>query len=130
MNLAVQILTFLLQTFLASRMIRWLGLSMTLCVLPVVYMVGFCGLGLATQLSVLVAAHMTHRAAAFKIMVLAQEVRFTVVSREEKYKSKGFIDTAVVRGGEVLAAQLYNGLRELGATLSAVAWLMVPVTVI
>ena len=56
-----------------------------------------------------------------------QETLFTVIPREQKYKSKAFIDTAVVRGGDVLASWVYSGLRFTGLTLSGLAIAMVPI---
>ena len=41
----------------------------------------------------------------------AREVLFTVVSREEKYRAKLVIDTAVQRFGDALAAALFQYLQ-------------------
>jgi ATP/ADP translocase len=41
----------------------------------------------------------------------ARDILFTVVPREEKYKS-GFIDTVVYRGGDALAVALWLARRE------------------
>lgn len=54
----------------------------------------------------------------------SREVLFTSVDREERYKSKSFIDTAVYRGGDLASSWLQTGLAGLallGATL-AVLW--------
>ncbi len=40
----------------------------------------------------------------------AREVLFTVVSREEKYKAKIFIDTVVQRTGDAIAAGMFQTL--------------------
>lgn len=48
----------------------------------------------------------------------ARETLFTVVDREEKYASKSFLDTFVLRGGDVLFAWAFNALRT-GAALPA-----------
>jgi AAA family ATP:ADP antiporter len=50
-----------------------------------------------------------------------------VVAREEKYKSKNFIDTVVHRGGDMVCSWLYTGLAWLGLGLSAIAFAAVPV---
>jgi AAA family ATP:ADP antiporter len=44
----------------------------------------------------------------------AREALFTVVGREAKYKSKGFIDTFVYRFGDVVGAWLKVGLGSIG----------------
>ena len=51
----------------------------------------------------------------------AREVLFTVMAREEKFKSKNFIDTVVQRGGDMLSAWSFTGLSKLGLGLSAIA---------
>ena len=45
MNLAVQIVTIVLQSLIVGRLIRWFGLPVVLCVLPLVYATSFLGLG-------------------------------------------------------------------------------------
>ena len=49
-----------------------------------------------------------------------REMLFSVVSREEKYKSKNFIDTAILRTGDTISSWLYNGLKALGGAGAAV----------
>ncbi len=57
---------------------------------------------------------------------LAREVLFTVVSWEEKYKAKNFIDTAVSRGDDALTGWAVSGMQALGATTAQLFWLLVP----
>jgi AAA family ATP:ADP antiporter len=54
---------------------------------------------------------------------------FTIVTREEKYKAKNFIDTAISRGGDAATGWLVTALKGLGATAGVIAWTMVPLTV-
>ena len=56
-----------------------------------------------------------------------REVLFTVVSREDKYKAKNFIDTVIYRGGDTASGWMYGGLRALGMSLSAISFAMVPI---
>jgi AAA family ATP:ADP antiporter len=56
-----------------------------------------------------------------------REVLFTIVSREEKYKAKNFIDTAISRGGDAMTGWLVAGVKALGATTALMAWMLVPV---
>jgi len=51
------------------------------------------------------------RGVAYGIIVPAREVLFTVVDREDKYKSKSFIDTVVMRGGDAASGQMIGALR-------------------
>jgi ATP:ADP antiporter, AAA family len=54
------------------------------------------------------------------------ETLFTVVSREDKYKAKSFIETFVYRGGDQLAAWTYAGLSALGLSLAGISLTAVP----
>ena len=128
MNLTVQIIVVILQSLIVGRLIRWFGLPVVLCILPMVYATAFLGLGLSTTLAMLVAGRVAQRSGAFGIAVPAQETLFTVVPREQKYKSKAFIDTAIVRGGDVTASWIYTGLTYTGLTLSGLALTMIPIT--
>ena len=56
----------------------------------------------------------------------AREVLFTVVSREEKYKAKNFIDTAISRAGDASTGWLVSGIKALGVTTAQIAWALVP----
>ena len=66
------------------------------------------------------------RAANFAISKPAREVLFTVVTPEEKYKSKNFIDTVVYRGGDSVSGWIFAGLKAAGLGLGAIAALTVP----
>jgi len=46
---------------------------------------------------------------------------FSVVSREEKYKAKNFIDTTILRGGNAGSALAYSALKSLGLAGAGVA---------
>lgn len=60
----------------------------------------------------------------------AREALFTLVSREERFKSKSFIDTAIYRGGDVVWAQTFEGLIGRGFGFANVlALALVPVAV-
>jgi AAA family ATP:ADP antiporter len=51
-----------------------------------------------------------------------------VLNKEEKYKAKNFIDTAIYRGGDAVSAWIYAGLSGLGLSLSAIALAAVPIS--
>jgi AAA family ATP:ADP antiporter len=53
---------------------------------------------------------------------------YSVVSRESKYKAKNFIETAVWRGGDVVATWTIRSLAGIG--LTGVALVCVPVAIV
>ena len=125
-DLAVNLLTVLIQLFLTGRLVRWLGLPWTLALVPLLLGLGFMALAFSPVLAVLVVVQVIRRAGNYAIMRPAREMLYVVLEREEKYKAKNFIDTTVYRGGDAVSAWIYTGLRSLGLGLSGIAWLAVP----
>ncbi|MEY2669504.1 MAG: hypothetical protein RJA59_2142, partial [Pseudomonadota bacterium] len=67
------------------------------------------------------------RAASYAVERPAREVLYTVVTREERYKSKAFVDTVVYRAGDAGSAWLARGLSAAGAGVAGSLLLAVPV---
>lgn len=125
-DMTVQITTLLLQLLVAGHVMKRLGVPITLALLPLTVMLGFIGLAIAASLVTLVAFDAVFRAVQRALMRPARETLFTVISREDKYKSKAFIDTFVYRGGDVLGAQTEAILTGLGSGLMALVSFSVP----
>ncbi|MEN8763353.1 MAG: MFS transporter [Thiogranum sp.] len=126
MDLAVNTLTIVIQIFVTGRLVKRLGLAVTLALIPLLLGAGFAVLGSAPLLPVLVVVQVLRRAGNYAIMRPAREMLYVVLGREEKYKAKNFIDTAVYRAGDAMSAWLYAGLRAMGFSLGGIAWLAVP----
>jgi AAA family ATP:ADP antiporter len=129
-DLSVGVLTLIVQLTLTGRVIPRFGVGAALAFLPLVTMLGFIVLGLAPILIVVIAFQAVKRAAEFSISNPAREILFTVVTREQKYKSKSAIDTAIFRGGDAVNAWVYAGLRGLGMDLSGIAFVAVPIAAV
>ena len=125
-DLAVNALTLTFQLFLTGRLVRHIGLAWTLALIPLLLGLGFLALGFAPVLVVLVVVQVLRRAGNYAIMRPAREMLYSVLSKEEKYKAKNLIDTAVYRGGDAVSAWAYAGLAGLGLGLSAIAFIAVP----
>jgi AAA family ATP:ADP antiporter len=126
-DLLVNLVTLLLQVLVTARILRWLGVGAALASLPALAAAGFAGLVVAPVLSMLVACEAALRASTYAIGRPAREVLFTVVSREQKYKSKSVIDTVVYRLGDAVASWGEVGLHALGLGLVGVALVTMPV---
>ncbi len=129
-DLWTQLATLLLQAIVAGHLMKRLGVSVTLALLPITVALGFLGLALVTSFVVLILFEATFRAVQRALMRPARETLFTVVSREDKYKSKAFIDTFVYRGGDVVGAQTEGLLGGLGLGLAALATTVVPLAAV
>jgi AAA family ATP:ADP antiporter len=129
-DFAVNSLTIIIQFFLTGRIVKSIGLSWTLALIPILLGIGFFALATAPLLPVIIVVQILRRAGNYAIMRPAREMLFTVLGIEEKYKAKNFIDTAVYRGGDAISAWAYAGLSGLGLSLSAIAFIAVPISAI
>jgi AAA family ATP:ADP antiporter len=120
-DLAANILTAGAQGLLSGRlMARW-GVTPALALLPLVSLAGFASSLFLPLLVVVATTTVVRRATSYGLSTPAFGVLFTVVSREEKYKVRPFIDTVVYRGGDLTAGWLFTGLLSLGVGLSGVS---------
>lgn len=129
-DFAVNVLTLLIQAFFTGRLVKWIGLAKTLALIPLLLSIGFMILGLQPLLPVLIVVQVIRRAGNYAIMRPAREMLYVVVSREQKYKAKNFIDTVVYRGGDALSSWVYSAMRGFGLSLSAVSWIAVPLALL
>jgi AAA family ATP:ADP antiporter len=125
-DFAVNTLTILIQVFLTSRLVRYLGMAWTLALVPMLLILGFMALAVAPVLGVLIVVQVLRRAGNYAIMRPAREMLYSVLGREEKYKAKNFIDTVVYRGGDAVSAWVYDGMRSFGLSLGQVALVAAP----
>ena len=127
-DLAIGILTILVQFFATGRLITRFGAGPAAALLPLVFCLGFLALGISPMLWIVIAFQAAQRAANFAISNPAREVLFTVLKREEKYKAKNVIDIVVFRGGDAASGWLFAALRGAGLDLGAISMVTVPVT--
>ncbi len=120
-DFAVNSLTIIVQLFVTSRLIRYLGLPVTLTLLPVIVVTGFLVLALLPVFLVLGVFQVLRRAGNYAVTRPAREMLFTVLPRTDKYKSKNVIDTVVYRGGDAVSAWFFAGLMALGLGVTGTA---------
>jgi AAA family ATP:ADP antiporter len=122
-----QFTTLALQALAAGHFMKHLGVHVTLALLPITAMLGFAALAFAASLAAIVIFQAAFSAVQRSLTRPARETLFTVVSREDKYKSKAFIDTFVYRGGDVVGAQLEGLLGRVAAGVGALAGVAIPI---
>lgn len=120
-DLAVNVITLVVQLFFTGRILGMLGVGLTLAVLPALTLIGFGTLALLPAVSTLVVFQVLRRSSDYAIARPTREVLYTVVAREDRYKAKNFIDTVVYRAGDQLGAWSYALILMLGFGTSAIA---------
>lgn len=126
-NKWVGVWTLVVQAGVVGFLLRRLGPGPTLCVLPGICLIGFSylaftqasGVEAALILSAFGFVRIAQRTASYAVSKPAKELLFTLVTREQKYKTKNFIDTAVYRGGDTLSIWTVDGLKWLFGSLFA-----------
>lgn len=126
-DLIVQILAFLFQFLITSRLVIYLGMPRTAILPPIILAAGFTLLGSLMGLFLFAAVQVAQRALNYGLLGPVKEMLFTVVDRETKYKSKNFIDTVVYRGSDVTASWLFKGMMTAGLSIGQVAWIYIPI---
>jgi len=129
-DLAVNILTIVFQIYLTARIMKWVGVGVTLAAIPILMTVGFVSLGVYPTLVILVVTQVIYRAGRYGLTKPSREVLWTVLGREAKYKSKPFLDAAVYRGGDLVSGWIYAGLAAIGLSIGAIALVAAPVAAI
>ncbi len=127
-DLAVNVLTLLIQLVAFGAMMERLGTTLTLAVMPVIAIAGFAVLAVNPVLPVLVVFGVMRRAGEYALSKPARETLFNVLPAAQKYKAKNVIDTVVHRGGDTASSWIFNGLRAAGVSVTTMAWIAVPVS--
>jgi AAA family ATP:ADP antiporter len=90
--------------------VRAIGVAAALVVLPAVTLAAFASVRVFPLLGVIVVAQVARRAVDYALAKPMRDVLFTVTAREDRYKTKSFIDTFVYRGGDAVGAWAVEGL--------------------
>jgi len=128
-DLNVNILTLLTQIFLTGRIIRKFGIGLSLGLLPMVCVLGFLWMSFYPGIIALVILQVIKRSSNFAVSRPARETLFTVLSRENKYKAKSFIDTFVYRLGDQIGAWSWAVLSRAGLGVAGISMAAVPASI-
>jgi ATP:ADP antiporter, AAA family len=118
----VSLVAMVLQLFVVSRVIKYLGVKVAILVLPVLALTGYAILAFAPILAWVRAVKIAENATDYSINNTVRNVLFLPTSREQKYKAKQAIDSFFVRAGDVLSAGLvFVGTTMLGFSTTGFA---------
>jgi ATP:ADP antiporter, AAA family len=121
MNFYSQSGTLAFQAVLAAALMRLAGVGWALAAACAVIVGLFVWLAVDAGLWPLMVAKVVQEIVAYGLLVPAQQVLFTVVSRKEKYESKAFVDTVVFRGSDVVAGNVCDALARFSVSAAALA---------
>jgi AAA family ATP:ADP antiporter len=130
LDLIVNVAALVLQSLIVGRVLARFGVGTALALVPPLSSVAFAVLAARPILPVASGLQALRRILAYGVGQPTNNVLFTVVDREQKYKSKAFIDTVVFRGGDVLTSASVAGLLGLGIGVQGAALVAVPLGLI
>jgi AAA family ATP:ADP antiporter len=111
----VNLISFLIQAFLVSRVIGKLGVRGALFVLPLIAFGAYGAIGLVGGIALIRVAKIAENSTDYSLQNTVRQALFLPTSRAVKYKAKAAIDTFFVRAGDTLSAVLVGfGIHQLG----------------
>jgi AAA family ATP:ADP antiporter len=100
----VNVAGMVLQLFVVSRIVKYIGVPIAACILPVVALASYGLAALVPSLQVMRWAKTAENSVDYSLMNTGRQMLFLPTTRQEKYKAKQVIDSFVVRAGDVLSA--------------------------
>ncbi len=128
-DLAVNVLAMVVELAAVGPLLIRFGPGRVLSTLLVLNAAGFLLLGAAPLLITLALFQVFRRATDYSLVRPIREILFTVVSREEKYKAKNFMDVVVYRGGDAASGWAVTSLQALGLAAPQIALLCAPIAI-
>ena len=124
----MNLLSFLLQLFVTSRVIRFMGVRGALFILPVLALINYSIIAVAPILAVVRIGKILENSTDYSIQNTLRQALFLPTSREAKYKAKAAIDTFFTRAGDVISAGFVGLGQATGLPTAVFAGLNVALT--
>ncbi len=102
----VNLAGLLVQLFLVSRILKYLGIRIALLVLPIIALGGYFVIAFIPIMTIIRWAKTAENSVDYSLQNTVRQALFLPTTREEKYKAKQATDTFFVRAGDVLSAVL------------------------
>jgi AAA family ATP:ADP antiporter len=112
--------------FLVKQVVTRFGIGRALFLFPLASIIGFAALAMEPTLIALAVLDVVRRGLGFGFAKPSTDMLYSVVTPEEKYKTKNFIETAIYRGGDVVGTWTIRLMSVLGLGIAGISLLMVP----
>ena len=125
-NLAIVLLAGFGQLFVLRHLVHRFNIGISLVLMPIVSIVGFVLLAFEPTLAAVSILTVVRRGLGFAFSKPTTDMLYSVVTTEEKYKTKNFIDTTVYRFGDIVGSSTIHGFITLGLSIPPISFIMVP----
>jgi AAA family ATP:ADP antiporter len=126
MNNAANTLALIAQMFLVKQVVTRFGIGRSLILFPLASIIGFAILAFEPTLMAVAILDVVRRGLGFGFAKPSTDMLYSVVTPEEKYKTKNAIDTAIYRGGDVVGTWAIRLMSIIGLSIAGIAIVMVP----
>jgi AAA family ATP:ADP antiporter len=130
MNIAQNALALIAQMFLVKQVVTRFGIGRSLLLFPLASIIGFAILAMEPTLMAVAVLDVVRRGLGFGFAKPSTDMLYSVVTPEEKYKTKNFIETAIYRGGDVVGTWAIKLMSVMGAGISSISLLMMPFAIV
>ncbi|MFQ6004984.1 MAG: NTP/NDP exchange transporter [Woeseia sp.] len=128
LDASTNVLSLIGQLIIVKQVVQRFGIGVSLAILPIVSVIGFAILAANPVFIVIAALQVARRSLAFGLAKPTSDMLYTVVSPEEKYKAKNFVETALYRGGDLVGSWVVRMMGGLG--LGGISLVCVPLAAI
>jgi AAA family ATP:ADP antiporter len=124
------IVAFILQTFVMSRIFKYMGVRGALFILPLIALTGYSAIALVPLLAVVQWTKVFENGTDYSVQNTTRHALFLPTSREAKYNAKQAIDAFFVRTGDFLQAVVVYAGVQLALTTRGFAMVNVVLVVV
>jgi AAA family ATP:ADP antiporter len=125
-NNATSVLALILQLLVVKHVVRKFGIGASMAILPIASIAGFIVVAIDPSLAMVGLITVLRRALGFGFSKPTTDMLYSVVTPEDKYKTKNFIETAVYRLGDVVGTMTIKAFMLIGISMTAISVVMLP----
>jgi len=125
-NNATSVLALILQLLVVKHVVRKFGIGASMAILPIASIAGFIVVAIDPSLAMIGLITVLRRALGFGFSKPTTDMLYSVVTPEDKYKTKNFIETAVYRLGDVVGTMAIKVFMLIGISMTAISVVMLP----
>ncbi len=126
----INIISLLLQLFVVSRIVKYLGVSKAVLILPALSLVAYNVLAFVPSIWAVLSAKVAEKGTDYSLSNTVRNMLFLPCTREEKYSAKQAIDSFFFRMGDVVSAALVFVGTSVGLTAAGFAQINVALAVV
>jgi AAA family ATP:ADP antiporter len=118
----INVASLLIQLFLVSRLVKYLGVGHAVRILPALSVVAYSIMAFVPNLGFMLAGKVSEKSTDYSLNNTVRNMLFLPCTREEKYSAKQVIDSLFVRCGDVASATfVFVGTTILGLSSTGFA---------